>query len=116
MIPPGEGFNGRGVQTGPMRPDWGPDAFDAVCDICGATWLALAPEEPCWWCQRRLERVIAEQRDILLAGVDHDPSDARWRSAMDAWKERLVVAVEAGIITAAEARSAWNRAERSRVA
>lgn len=59
--PPVVGF---GEIVGPTRDDGWPSGFASLqCDLCGATWTG--PEgESCWWCQQRLDGMIAHQHEI----------------------------------------------------
>jgi len=44
---------GQAFQAGSARPDFGPDAIDAMCTVCPATWVALKVGEPCPACLDR---------------------------------------------------------------
>jgi hypothetical protein len=102
-------LDGIGQQTGPLRPDWGDGWADLVCDRCGAGWTGIIGEE-CWWCWRALERMRQWQAELTLTPPEIDADDERYVGAMEAWAERLAVAVDAEIITEAQADRAWQRA------
>ena len=42
--------------------------LDRRCATCGATWEGLYSDDPewCWWCERRDEQLVADQRRMLL--------------------------------------------------
>lgn len=102
-------FAGRAIQVGLMRPEFGFEAFDAECDRCGATWVALYAGESCKWCIGRHERLVAEQAELVLTPPDIDGDDRNYPNAMEAWSERLARAVQAGIVERGAAEAAWNR-------
>ena len=103
------GLQGIMIQAGRMRPDWGPAFCDVACVACGATACGIVGEA-CWWCQRSHEIVIAWQVELTLRRPDVDPSDQRYPSAMKAWARRLANAVNAGVIDAMIADTAWRKA------
>jgi hypothetical protein len=102
-------LDGIGMQAGPLRPDWGPGWADLQCDRCDATWTGPLGED-CAWCANALERMVTWQAELTLIAPDIDPADERYDGAMEAWAERLAVAVDAEIITEAQADQAWQRA------
>ena len=99
---------GCGRQAGPLRPDYGAGWADLACDRCGATWVGVI-DDPCEWCQRSLERLIADQRNQLL-----NPPWLHNQTAGDGtaltWAARLRRAVDTGLITDREARNAIAKA------
>jgi hypothetical protein len=101
-------FAGVGLQNGPLRPDWGPHYANLACNACGATWTGVTGE-PCGWCRRTHQRVLAHQAELVLTPPDVDRNDQRWEAAMDAWSGRLRVAVDAGIIEDRDAVAAMRR-------
>jgi hypothetical protein len=101
-------LDGIGVQQGPLRPDWGDGWADLVCDRCGAGWTGIIGE-PCWWCERTLELMRAEQVERSLRPPDIAVDDERYERAMIAWGKRLRDLVAADIITEQQARTAWER-------
>lgn len=105
-IPPDAAF---GYQVGSERPDWGLMYADLACCRCGAGWVGV-PGEQCWWCRSGQEVLQDHQADLLLK-VPEDGPDLERR--IEAWAERLVVGVEAGIITAHQARNAGRAIDRS---
>jgi hypothetical protein len=96
-------MRGRWVQVGCSRPDHGPSFAECECPCCGATAVALVGS-PCAYCELSLERMARWQADKLLT-----PPDDHRPEILKAWAKRLAVAVQAEIITADEARSAWHR-------
>ena len=70
-------FTGRATITGLMRPEHGPGAFDATCDRCSATWVALYDREPCYYCQARHEHILAHQAELPLPGLDQGIDGSR---------------------------------------
>jgi len=115
------------------RPDHGPGMIQRECVDCGAGWVGL-PDDPCAWCADRLALDLADQRHRLLwpdwmleqeprydqldeldqAVWDRTRGIRRGAASIEAWARRLAEAVAAGIVTAAEARAAAGRADRSR--
>ncbi len=110
LVPEVLAFGGRGAQAGPMRPDYGHRWADLRCDQCGATWVGVIGE-PCWWCRRSYEITLEHQAELVLTPPDLDPdlNDAARTAALEAWAERLAVAVKAGVISEGEARGAMKR-------
>lgn len=90
-------FNGKGIQTGPLRPDWGPLYAELTCNACGAGWVGPVGES-CTWCAEAFLRTVAWQAEQTLTPPDVDPDDVRRKEALIAWSDRLWVAVEAGIV------------------
>jgi hypothetical protein len=106
---------------------------DRRCGVCGATWTGLYSDDPewCWWCDRAHERMITEQRKLLLwpsmpeRGPRYDELDDVGKAVWDrtrgqtpghdsviGWVRRLRVAVEAELITEHEAEAAMRRVTR----
>lgn len=128
---------GIGVSTGRHRPEYGRRIFDLTCSACSATWSG-EPSMPCPWCERALERQVADQRQMLLDpawlhGDDGDPrydglsdvdklvwdrtrNQVRGADSLTAWAERLARGVQCGLITETEARAAFDRAKGRRSA
>jgi hypothetical protein len=122
---------GVGVLDVGHRPDHGPEFYDLRCVVCGATWVGPLLD-PCSWCAERAARNLLNLRHELLWPDWVVPQDDRYEALSEvdklvwdqtrgihrdvaverAWAERLRHAVEAGIITAAEADDALNRIER----
>jgi hypothetical protein len=120
------------VIDGRPRPDFGPGHVERACQ-CGATWIGGA-DDPCWWCAQAERRQLDDQRRRLLwpewmasqgprydelAPVDRAVWDRtrgilRGADSVKAWTHRLIDAVDAGIVTEAEARAALNRVENRR--
>ncbi len=107
--------------------------IDRRCEVCGATWTGLYADDPawCWWCERRDEQLVADQRQMLLwpeqpergrgyealddvgkAVWDRTRGQSRGSDAITTWVGRLERAVEAEVITADEARQAIRRVTR----
>jgi hypothetical protein len=103
-----EGGVGWGRQAGLMRPDWGPSCADVECTVCQATWVGRVGE-PCGWCEASNAKQLRWQAEIVLTPPDADPADQRFEGAMQGWADRLAIAVQAEIITEAEARGVWDR-------
>jgi hypothetical protein len=108
---------------------------DRQCAVCKATWTGLYVDDAewCWWCERRDERQLADQRRMLLwpempeRGPRYDALDAvgqavwdrtrgqtRGDGSMVMWAGRLRRAVEAGWIEEREADAAMRRVTRGR--
>jgi hypothetical protein len=115
-----EGVIGRGVQAGPLLPEWGPSWADVRCYVCDAGWADCVDEEglggPCPWCERRHQAIIVEQAELVLRPPEIERDDIGWPGAMKAWRDRLRRAVEVGLIANDEAERAWRRANDRRVA
>lgn len=103
-----ETTHGKGVQCGPLEPDYGPEWAHLACDQCGATWVGKL-DAACSWCQDRHQRLLDEQAQLVLTPPDVDHDDRTYDVVMGAWLDRMAVAVEAGIIDREEARRAWER-------
>jgi hypothetical protein len=101
-------LDGIGMQAGPLRPDWGPGWADLQCDRCDAQWTGRIGE-PCWWCERTLELMRAEQVERSLRAPEIAVDDERYERAMIAWGKRLRELVAADVITETQARTAWER-------
>lgn len=118
---------------GVPRPDHGPDMVERVCADCSASWVGRV-DDGCGWCERREERLRADTRAMLLnppslrSDAGHPRYDAlddvgkavwdrtrgqtRGADSIAAWLSRLVRAVEAELITEADARRAIERVTR----
>jgi hypothetical protein len=90
---------------------FGVDAGGGIveCSTCGATWRGRIGA-PCAWCERRGERLLEEQAEMVLRQPDSDSHDEHHRDRMSAWVQRLRRAVEAGLITEQQANRAVERA------
>ena len=101
-------FSGRAIRAGINRPEHGPGAFDAECDRCAATWVALYEGEPCGWCATRHEHLMAHHAELVLTPPLIDEWHHR-KPQYEAWARRMAAAVRAGIITEQQAHQAWTR-------
>lgn len=101
-------FDGHGRQTGALRPDWGDNWAELTCDQCGAGWVGPI-DEPCSYCWLTLERMRAWQAEIVLTAPDVDINDRRYADTVTAWGQRLHRAVDAQLITRAQARRTYER-------
>jgi hypothetical protein len=101
-------FDGVGLQAGCHRPDHGPEYFELECIACGAGWVG-ALFERCPWCIELQLRMIEWQPENVLTPPDVDRDDRNYETRMTAWAERLVRAVDAGIVTEHQAQAAWSR-------
>jgi hypothetical protein len=121
------------VPDGYPRPDHGDGYVDRVCATCGASWVGLA-DAGCWWCERALERLRADQRRVLLdppwlrtdaghprydaldeagkAVWDRTRGQSRGADSVVTWAARLRRAVETELITRNEAGAAMRRITR----
>lgn len=97
-----------GMVSGIARPEYGPGVYDLQCQICDATWSGI-PGDPCWWCQRAIEIQIEHQIDLLLTAPEADPDDINYEARHEAWAARMQVGIESGLITQAQAETAWKR-------
>lgn len=97
---------GTGRQDGPLRPDWGDGWAVLRCDACDASWVGPI-DEMCSWCREALERMQMDQARRVLTPPEVDADDISWRRQMDAWGQRLEVAVAADLISQAQADRAW---------
>jgi hypothetical protein len=100
--------HGIGLQTGVLRPDWGPTFAELTCVACDASWVGQIGEA-CGWCARNRELIVRYQADITTTPPDVDRDDRNYGRRMRAWAERLARAVDAGVITEADADRAWKR-------
>lgn len=92
-------FNGKGIpQTGV-----GGNHQLLKCDQCGAGWYGPAYEH-CGYCAREYATALRIQAELVLK----PPKNLTDRS-LTAWADRLVVAVDAGIVTQADADRTWKR-------
>lgn len=101
-------LRGAGVQAGPRRPDHGPEYVELECVACAASWVGTLLA-PCPWCAEALTRMQSWQAQNVLRVPDVDADDRTYPARMSAWATRMATAVEAGLITAAQARAAWDR-------
>jgi hypothetical protein len=101
-------FDGTGQQTGPLRPDWGPNWADLQCDQCDATWTGPIGE-PCHYCTLTIERMRRWQTQLTLKPPDIHPDDTRYPAALHAWGQRLHRAITAQLITHTQARNTYQR-------
>lgn len=96
---------GRGTR---LAAGHSPDAHYLDCDRCGAGWVGREGEI-CMWCVDRHASMRRGQADLVLAPELPDPGDRRRGRALKAWRDRLVVAIEAGTISKDEALKAIER-------
>jgi hypothetical protein len=99
---------GQGRQNGPLRADYGPRWGELECDLCEASWVGRI-DEPCSWCEKRVERQRVDQRRLLLHPDLPDRGDKRRDRALQAWATRLANAVNSGLMAESEARTAIAR-------
>jgi len=78
-------------------PGHGPGMWYLECQTCEATWVG-EPHEACQWCIERTQRLVEDQRSLLLK----PPAE----TSSVTWARQLAHAQAAGIITEAEAHSA----------
>jgi hypothetical protein len=103
-------LHGVGLQVGPARPEWGPTFADLQCIACDATWTGPIGE-PCPWCHReRLQRLAWAAEGVLRPPADLDPARADFDDRIRAWARRLRAHVDEGVIDAADAERALQRA------
>lgn len=84
------------------------DDQDLTCCACDATWTGPAGE-PCYYCARAHQIQLNHQAELVTTPPDVDPDDTTYQPRMQAWATRMRTAIEAGIITDTEARTAWRR-------
>jgi len=106
-----ETTHGKGVQCGPLEPDYGAGWAHLACDQCGATWVGKIGAA-CSWCQDRYQRLLDEQAQTVLTPPDVDHDDINYPAAIVAWAERLNRAVIAEIVSVEEASRAYRKAVR----
>ena len=104
-----------GIPCGLQRPEYGPAIQDLACNACGATWAGIVGD-PCTWCQEALERQHGYQAELLLTPPEVDRDDTNYETRMEAWVERMIVGVDAELITQQQAENVWARATRKSVA
>ena len=103
-----EGFDGVGRVVAP-RLDWGDQYHELECTTpCGASWVGRGGE-PCPYCAGLYERLLIEQKRLLLKPELPERADPQRTRAVQAWAQRLARSVRAGIITEADARIALDR-------
>ena len=120
---------GVGVIAGHREPDLGPRIWQLACSVCRATWSGRNGD-PCPWCVAAAERQRLDQRELLLDPAWLRENSLRYDDLSDVdkavwnrtrgqthgeglereWARRLGRAVEAGIITEAEADAALTKA------
>jgi hypothetical protein len=118
---------------GVPRPDHGPGWRERRCADCGAGWVGHVDDGDDWcpWCERAEARQIEHERRMLLdppwlrssegdprydrlsevdkAVWDRTRGQSRGTDSLAAWETRLRRAVESGLVTKDEARTAWRR-------
>lgn len=118
------------------RPDHGPGFHQRLCATCGAGWVGHVRDgDWCPWCEAAQRRQVADEQRLLLLDPPWLRSDAgspryeqlsdddkavwdrtrgqvRGAGSMETWVRRLHRAVEAGLISEAEARRALDRYDR----
>ena len=102
-----EGFDGTGRATG-ARPDFGTGYHDLECHQCEASWVGRANEH-CSYCAGMYTRSLAEQKRLLLRPELPDIAADSRTAALDAWADRLAIAVAAEVVTRQQARNAFDR-------
>lgn len=100
---------GVGLPDGKQQPEYGPGIEELRCVRCDATWSGLAGDT-CWWCQQAIQRQREHQADLVLEPPDVHPDDVTIDARFQGWRQRLAVAIDAGLITSTQAASAWRRA------
>lgn len=85
------------------------------CARCGAT-CTDAPGTSCAWCCWSLVDQQRHQAELVLTAPDIDVDDVRYEPMMRGWADRLRTAVDAELVTKADARTTWQRARRREVA
>jgi len=103
-----EGFNGRGRIVTAEHSEFGPGNFGLECDQCGATWTG-EPDRQCAYCLRSYELMVDHQAAMVLRPPTIQPTSSDYLAHMQAWSERLLRAVEAGLVDADAADAAWRR-------
>ena len=117
-------LDGYGVQLGALAPEHGADFAHLRCSSlrCAATWVGR-PGEPCGYCRNRryvlddaTEAEDAERaiRDHILTPPLRYQAESRpdYAHRLNEWGRRMNRAVQAGIISKAEAMKAWREAVR----
>jgi hypothetical protein len=101
-------MTGSGRQDGRLREEYGANHAELTCDACEASWVGPIGEV-CAWCLASEDNQRRWQADKTLTppGVERD--DEGYEGAMTAWAKRMAVAVEADIITRAQAQAARRR-------
>ncbi|MDA2979404.1 MAG: hypothetical protein O3B42_06560 [Actinomycetota bacterium] len=77
---------------------------DLQCTKCNATWVGPIGET-CSWCIDSVDRMQRWQAEKVLIAPEN-PTEG----ALRAWAQRLKVAVQAELVTADQARRAWQKA------
>jgi hypothetical protein len=108
-------LDGHGQQAGILRPEYGDGWAELTCDECDATWVGPIGEA-CNWCATALDNMRKWQAEKVLLCPEVDVEDERYVGVMEAWGQRLHVAVTAGLVTADQARLTYERATKRRVA
>ena len=98
-------MHGVGRQRGPLRAEYGPLVAELECTTCQAQWVGPLGD-PCEWCKQHRQAMIDGQAQRLLRPPD---LDAHNETARAAWLARLIVGIDAGVITKDDARLAYNR-------
>lgn len=101
-------LDGIGRQAGPLRPDYGSGVAYLECDQCRASWVGEI-DMPCPWCEKALERMRQWAGEDALRPPEVDPDDIRYDDRMAAWAGRVRRAVEAGLVTEAQAVAAFKK-------
>lgn len=104
-------YRGIGHQNGPLHPEFGPQFAELACNACTASWVGI-PGEQCSWCQRSYDALLEHQAQLALTPPDVDLDDAARDHALEAWEDRLWVAVQAGVVEPHAAARIVRREER----
>jgi hypothetical protein len=90
-------------------PDYPPGWAELRCFLCGAGWTGPIGET-CGWCEDRIEAQRRGQATLALIepDVDIDAAPTALTNALEAWRKRLAVAIEAELVTEAQAGEAVN--------
>lgn len=102
---------GRWTQAGALRGDFGAGFADCRCRTCTATAVAIVGRV-CDYCVGHVERLATWQAEQVLTAPDFDSDDRDGDRMLKAWADRMVVAVQAGIVTETAVRRVWDRTVR----
>ena len=86
-----------------------PGDHSLTCDKCAATWTGHGGQL-CPWCHGTYARQLRYQREALLRPtLDVEPDDRNYRRAVKSHSERVIRALEVGLVTPDEARKVVRR-------
>jgi len=80
-----------------------------TCRTCGATWYGRH-DDPCDWCNRRLEAAQRRAHDDMLRPPDVGEDHELRQAALTHWGSELRHAVDENLVTLTEAETAVKRA------